>query len=374
MLSRMASISSLSPGAEGTRGASDKGNPCSRSPSSSKERSCEAIPSSDASREEICPERPDSLRAIALQAGLLGIYEILVGDLNLNGIPYEIGDAVIFVNYYIEGIRALVAPEVQGPASDVNGDGIWWNIGDLVMLLNFVHEVPPLSPPPDDGESVEVCFSDVDESELMMAVRCPVSLGGAFINMKYDTSVMEMQTIEVASSCRNMTLKSSVRGDEVRVLIYSMEGQSVPAGESSLFTIQYNLTEPLTDGDLTEHIRLQETSFADFRGQELTAVLTEIDFESPGDGFALQENSQNPFQHEMKIAFTIPRKDQVSLMIYDSSGRLVKELFSGVAEKGTHHVTWEGIDGLGRPLPSGVYFCAMDARGFHRVKKLMILR
>ncbi len=49
------------------------------------------------------------------------------GDLNLNGIAYEIADAVLYTNYFLYGMAALdpdpMRREAQIAASDVNRDG-----------------------------------------------------------------------------------------------------------------------------------------------------------------------------------------------------------------------------------------------------------
>lgn len=328
-------------------------------------------PTLEAAPYETCPERPDSLRRIDLQWGKLGVYEILVGDLNLNGIPYEIGDALVFVNYYIDGISALVSPEIQGPNSDVNGDGIWWSIGDLVMLLNLMHQ-PLSAPPPLVAGPVEIYLSE-DDQNLQLSVRSANPVGGAFMRIEYDTTAVEIGTVRIANPRRDMTLASNIRGGEVKILVYSMEGKSIPAGESPLITIPCRSIDS-PSGDLSDYVRLKETSFADIYGRDLTVSAAEIVPQPLEEGFALRKNSPNPFRHGTEIAFTVAREDEVTLTIYDSSGRLVKSLFEGVVARGTHRVRWEGRDESGRSLPSGVYFCVMDARGFHQVRKLMILK
>jgi len=322
---------------------------------------------------QICPGRPDSLRRIDLEWGRLGIYEILVGDLNLNGIPYEIGDALVFVNYYIYGISALLAPTIQGPNSDVNGDGIWWSIGDLVMLLNIIHEQPLCKHPPAEEGPVEIYLRADSGNELRMVVNSPVSLGAAFIHMEYDTTAVEMGIARIDDSGSDMTLVSNVCEDEVRILIYSMEGASIPAGESPLVAVSYRLIGSPSD-DLNAHIWLKEVSCADKYGRDLTVWASEITTSVSGGDYLLRQNVPNPFWKETEIAFTVANEDEVTLTVYDSSGRLVKTLFEGVAAKGTYRVCWEGRDESGRPLPSGAYFCVMEGGGHQQVRKLMMLK
>ena len=68
--------------------------------------------------------------------------------------------------------------------------------------------------------------------------------------------------------------------------------------------------------------------------------------------FKLKQNYPNPFNPETSISFTIDRKDQTSLKIYDISGKLTQVLIDRILDAGTYRFSW-------RPpasLPSGVYF------------------
>jgi hypothetical protein len=58
------------------------------------------------------------------------------GDININGIPYEIADAVMYTRYFVEGLTAFGAHvEASIAASDVNADGITLSVADLVYLI-----------------------------------------------------------------------------------------------------------------------------------------------------------------------------------------------------------------------------------------------
>ena len=82
-----------------------------------------------------------------------------------------------------------------------------------------------------------------------------------------------------------------------------------------------------------------------------------------GDAFAFRLHSTcpNPFNPETRIAFELPEAADVSLDVYSVGGRHVARLLSGPMEAGPHHVTWDGSDGRGRALSSGVYFVRLQA-------------
>jgi len=60
------------------------------------------------------------------------------GDINLNGLAYEISDAVLYSNYFVYGIGVFTNYQGQVAASDVNADGIPLSVGDLVYLIRVV--------------------------------------------------------------------------------------------------------------------------------------------------------------------------------------------------------------------------------------------
>ncbi|MGQ9534317.1 MAG: FlgD immunoglobulin-like domain containing protein, partial [bacterium] len=69
------------------------------------------------------------------------------------------------------------------------------------------------------------------------------------------------------------------------------------------------------------------------------------------------------------------QKSEVSLKIYDVSGRLVKTFH--LVSKNQHHVAnivWYGEDDLGRKLPAGIYFILLEENDFKLIKKTIMLK
>jgi len=56
------------------------------------------------------------------------------------------------------------------------------------------------------------------------------------------------------------------------------------------------------------------------------------------------------------ITFALKKPGKVTLNIYDSRGRLVRELFGGQPlEAGEHAIPWDGLDYMNRPLDPASY-------------------
>jgi hypothetical protein len=69
----------------------------------------------------------------------------------------------------------------------------------------------------------------------------------------------------------------------------------------------------------------------------------------------LRGNHPNPFNPSTTIEFSLPAPGKVDLIVYDITGRKVRELVSGPMGAGTHFVVWDGRDDSGRTASSGVY-------------------
>lgn len=78
------------------------------------------------------------------------------------------------------------------------------------------------------------------------------------------------------------------------------------------------------------------------------------------DKFDLLQSYPNPFQGSTTLTFTIPEHrwtgSPTHLAIYDLMGRRVRVLVDAHHYPGRYTVQWDGTDGSGRPMASGVYF------------------
>jgi len=85
--------------------------------------------------------------------------------------------------------------------------------------------------------------------------------------------------------------------------------------------------------------------------------------------FILQPAFPNPFNSTTNISFDIPHNSEVSISIYDLSGRSVATLFDNSLNTGTHNLTWDAKD-----YPAGVYLCRMKAGEFAMTEKLLLVK
>jgi flagellar hook assembly protein FlgD len=74
------------------------------------------------------------------------------------------------------------------------------------------------------------------------------------------------------------------------------------------------------------------------------------------------------------MAFDLPTDSDVTVKVFDASGRLVATLVDGTQRGGRHTVAWSGRDAGGRQVGAGVYFCRMVAGEFTQTQKVVVVR
>jgi hypothetical protein len=90
--------------------------------------------------------------------------------------------------------------------------------------------------------------------------------------------------------------------------------------------------------------------------------------------FALKDNYPNPFNPRTTIQYDLPISGNVSVIIYNVAGQEVKRLVNSAQEAGYHSVVWNGTNLSGGKAAAGIYFYQIQAGGFVRTKKMLLLK
>jgi len=94
----------------------------------------------------------------------------------------------------------------------------------------------------------------------------------------------------------------------------------------------------------------------------------------PGPGRLRLQVAPNPSRGPAVCTIESDRAGRQRLGIYDTSGRLVRGFEDSVTAAGARRVTWDGRDGLGRDVPSGVYLVRLEAAGRAVSARVSLLR
>ncbi len=83
----------------------------------------------------------------------------------------------------------------------------------------------------------------------------------------------------------------------------------------------------------------------------------------------------NPFRSSMTIRYALPEYASTRLAIYDTTGRSVRVLVDHRLDRGSHRAEWDGRDGRGVRLSSGMYFYELRLDGeVVGVRKTLMLK
>ena len=172
----------------------------------------------------------------------------------------------------------------------------------------------------------------------------------------------------------NITTNAAYTGGVDICLNYNEN--SIPGPEANLVLLHYdgsNWVDVTTSRDPANNkVCGHVTSLSPFVIGAVTP--TGIDTPVP-TSFALHGNVPNPFNPITTITYDIPQGGaDVSIVIYDVAGRLVRDLVHEHRPAGTWSVQWNGEGDRGQRVASGVYFYRMRAGNFVDTKKMVLLK
>ena len=85
--------------------------------------------------------------------------------------------------------------------------------------------------------------------------------------------------------------------------------------------------------------------------------------------FVLEQNYPNPFNPSTTIRFSVPKREQVNLTVFNFLGQEVRTLVNEVKEQGIYEARFDASN-----LPSGTYFYKLQIGASMEVKKMVLLK
>ena len=90
--------------------------------------------------------------------------------------------------------------------------------------------------------------------------------------------------------------------------------------------------------------------------------------------FRLYHSYPNPFNASTTIRYDLPENARITLRILNLLGQEVKTLVNDIRTAGSYHLSWDGTDHNGNPLPSGVYIVQLQQRNKTLSHKILLLK
>jgi hypothetical protein len=294
-----------------------------------------------------------------------------VTDLNPMVTLIPVGDGNSYGHVHIGARDSLLAdPKTSKAAGDSNrlyrtelGSGAPCVAGrDTAMNQNIHIEVTPAN--------TAYCFKVLnDGSTYPWLGGTPLSVHLAMLTAT--TTPDETIRILWKTESEEGTLSWEVERSTQQNIGYAKIG-SLPGHGTTSQPHDYEFTDnqELTAG--TYWYRLCEV---DLSGKRNYYGPVSVDFRPGGVWeFALGAARPNPFNRITSISYQIAKAGAASLKLYNVLGQEVRSLADGEHSAGVHRVSWDGRDGQGRRVSSGVYFYRLKSGENEASGKLLFVR
>ncbi|MDP2960469.1 MAG: hypothetical protein Q8N71_03505, partial [candidate division Zixibacteria bacterium] len=215
-----------------------------------------------------------------------------IGDINLNGVPYEIGDATLFANYFLQGISVFtIDPNKQIADSDIDRNRTPLTLSDFLLLIRIMQG--KASPGDSTGTTDKIAYFNfsIRDSIQLFTFNSEAPIGAVLFTFhSSDTPYFPY----IFST--DMDIMSKVVDSQLRVLVYSFEdGVNISSGLVDLLAIPRN-----------QDCRLQYLEVVDDRGRVMKAIhgttgISEQSAQNLPEDFVLSSNYPNPFNPETYI-------------------------------------------------------------------------
>ncbi len=154
-----------------------------------------------------------------------------------------------------------------------------------------------------------------------------------------------------------------------------MHGNDYPIIVSSAhypITIRWgNNTTDVTAAIVINNKELALTSSGEATISDPTLLALRLSSTASGvpEVFALKQNFPNPFNPATRISYSIQRKQNITLKIFDLLGREIATLVDQQQTPGLYEITWDA-----GACESGVYFYRLQTENFTDVKKMVLIK
>ncbi len=291
------------------------------------------------------------------------------GDVNVNGYPYEMEDAELFSDYFIHGWSVFSDDpywrEIQINATDVNADGITLSISDLAFLIRVItgDALPWEFPFPPFTYDTAYVYTLFENEKVKVFSKSSQSIRAIYLLFTYTG------TVDNLNLRADMDIKFTDTEDRLKVLLWSLQGKTIPADSVELFAF-----------DINGEVNLISVEVADSLARKMNYIISqsvdvpEQDPSSHPTKFQLFPNYPNPFNPATTIEYFLPKNAWVNLSIYNLLGQKIKTLINEHQKRGLKAIKWDGEDENGNKLSSGVYFYKLKTKDFVQSKKMLLIK
>lgn len=273
------------------------------------------------------------------------------GDANLDKLV-NVADVTATVSYILWDQENMIERFGRAEA-DVNYDD-YIDVADVTGIVNIIQGKPVTKASElRDAYQPTVLLELDDKGFLSMTSQVPV----AGIQLEFTGATKE---IPLLSDAAHLVQASTLNGDTLRTLGYSMDGKTIPVGKTVIM-------------QLPAGVKLLKAVFSDAEANSLKAegdiVPTGIESIQTADQIEAVLNYPNPFSGSTTFSYVLKEQAQsVAIQIFSTSGALVETIEGLPASVGTNRYT------TSVQLPGGIYYyrLLLDGKKVSEANTMMI--
>ena len=217
-------------------------------------------------------------------------------------------------------------------------------------------------------------LTNYDDSELVVNIDYQGYIRGLEFELKFDPSLVLVSSPSLNKYQENSMISfDEIEAGLLKVLTADLSGGFIEPENQSFIKIPVSFIGREND---VANISIQKINIAGLDGSLVNYITrnNSSEFKVLPNEFILHQNFPNPFNPSTEIRFDLPNESFVSLTIHNLIGQKVRTLNSENMLPGFHSMIWNGVDDLGNPLSSGMYFYSINAKEFKSTKKMLFLK
>lgn len=267
------------------------------------------------------------------------------GDANLDK-SVNVQDVTATVSYILKDKDNMI-PNFGRIEADVNYNNNV-EIADVIGIANIIRDEPVTKAGTLRAETEIPVQMELD-ADNFLTMNSQVPVAGIYLEL-----VGAIDEIPLLGDAAKFLQASSLNGDTLRVIGYSLDGRTIPSGKSRILRMPAGVT-------------LVGASFSDTKANSLRsggdAIVTS---NAPIEAISRLEavsNYPNPFRGSTTFSYQLEEPAQtVMIHVFSANGALTAVLTGLPGEVGENRYT------VALPLPAGVYYYRLTAKTGHGVK------
>jgi len=222
----------------------------------------------------------------------------------------------------------------------------------------------------------ESAFDDIDYSDTPMLPKIEKGISAALLlnkNKKYSSDFRSIDEINGIWDLQILS-ESDIHNIELTVkdIIYLPGEVSIAILDVQKRIVSKNIFSSKIIFDKIGGLEYEfkviagESGYVDQMIKDLLEVIP--------NNFSLSKNYPNPFNPITNLDFSIPKRSNVTLRVFNMMGQEVVTLINEKKSYGNYSTSWNGLDSKGVNVSSGVYFAELKTQEARRITKMLLLK